>query len=457
MNAATEARNLIADLFDAFEPAMLLREGAVIALALVLTWALARLLWQRLARAKAESVGPEDQALRAGVDGLSRVSYPLIAWGLLLIGRFALRRAGYPVHLLDLAIPLSSSLVLIRAAVFLLRMALPQGNWLRGSERAIAWTMWAGAVLHITGLLLPIRDFLDELVLPMGKHRISVLNVLEGTLSVVLTLLGALWLGRIVEGRLMKLGALDMSLRVVFSKLARSLLIVAGVLIALPLVGIDVTVLSVFGGAVGVGLGFGLQKIAANYISGFVILLDRSVRIGDLVTIDNRYGEVTKLTTRYLVVRAADGIDHLIPNETVITSPVANHSYADRMARVDFTLQVDYGVDLRAALGCMLDAARAQPRVMTDPAPLAVVRQFGASGIDLDLMVFIGDPEAGKAGLRSDLAISIYERFAARGIPIPYPQQEIRITEWPALRSAAVSAATPPLSPADDPPNGGVG
>ncbi len=429
MNATIEARNLLIVLLDAFEPAMLLREGVVIAVALMLTWTFARVLHRRLAQARDAARAGDETALRAGVEGLSRVSYPLIAWGLLLVGRFALRKAGFPVHVLDLAIPLASSLVLIRIAVFLLRMALPSGNWLRGSERAIAWAMWAGAVLHITGLLLPIRDFLDELVLPIGAHRISLLNVLEGTFSVVVTMLGALWLGRVAEGRLMRLGGLDLSLRVVFSKLAKSLLIVVGILIALPLVGIDVTVLSVFGGALGVGLGIGLQKIAANYLSGFVILLDRSVRIGDLVTIDGRYGEVTKLTTRYLVVRSADGVDHLIPNETVVTSPVANHSYADRIARVDFTLQVDYGVDLRAALACMLEAAREQPRVLADPPPLAVVRQFGASGIDLDLMVFISDPELGKAALRSEMAISIYDRLTSRGIPIPYPQQEIRITD----------------------------
>lgn len=439
LTAVRETHNLVLDLLDGFDPVRLGVDVAVIAAALVLTWLIARTIRRRLDVARrAKGV---DEAVNAGVVGLQRVLYPLIAWVLLLVGRWALHRVGHPGHLLNVAIPLSSSLVLIRAAVYLLRMALPDVAWVRSSERAVAWTMWVGAGLHITGLLGPIRDFLDELALPLGKHSISVLNVLEGTFSVALTLLGALWLGRLVEGRLMKLAAMDMSLRVVFSKLARTLLIVVGVLIALPLVGIDVTVLSVFGGALGVGLGFGLQKIAANYISGFVILLDRSVRLGDLVTIDNRYGEVTKLTTRYLVVRATDGSDHLIPNETVITSPVANHSYADRMSRVDFTLQVDYGVDLRVALECMVEAAQGQPRVLEKPAPLAVVRQFGGSGIDLDLMVFIADPENGKAALRSDIAISIYERLTQRGIPIPYPQQEIRITEWPAMATYPAASA----------------
>jgi len=185
--------------------------------------------------------------------------------------------------------------------------------------------------------------------------------------------------------------------------------------------------LSVFGGAVGVGLGFGLQKIAANYVSGFAILLDRSIKLGDLVTIDNRYGEVTRLTARYVVVKGFDGTEAIIPNESVITSTVLNHSYSDRLARVDLGIQVAYSTDLKLALETLLETARASPRVVPEPAPVAFVKNFGNSGVNLELMIWIADPEGGRANLRSDLNLQIFEAFQGKGIEIPFPQLDVRI------------------------------
>ena len=223
----------------------------------------------------------------------------------------------------------------------------------------------------------------------------------------------------------------DPNLRVVLSKLTKTLLVIAAIMIALPAVGIDVTVLSVFSGALGVGIGFGLQKIAANYLSGFAILLDRSVSLGALVTIDGHYGEVTKLTARYLVVKGLDGTEALIPNETVTTTVVVNHSYSDRRVRVDVTLQVTYQSDVDRALALMLEAARDHPRVLSDPAPAAVLKGFGDNGIDLALYMWILDPEAGKGNLQSDIYRSLWKSFNASGIQIPYPQREIRILNYP--------------------------
>src|SRR5262249_11245818 len=186
---------------------------------------------------------------------------------------------------------------------------------------------------HITGLLPDVLDLLDGLGFHIGKQRISLLNILQALLSVGITVVIALWAGRTIEGRLMAAPALDLNLRVVLSKLAKTLLVIVAVLVALPAVGIDVTVLSVFGGALGVGIGLGLQKIAANYISGFLILLDRSISPGALVTIEGRYGQITKLAGRYVVVKSMDGTESVIPNETVITSVVINHSYSDPRPR----------------------------------------------------------------------------------------------------------------------------
>jgi small-conductance mechanosensitive channel len=422
--------NLILDLVSEIETVSIARQLGVILICLGVSWVIARILRARLHRARTQA-GVEEEALKFGAAGLDRVLNPAIVWILLLIGRGVLEQYGLAIKLLNVAIPLSSSLVIIRLAVYLLRQAFPTGSWLRNSERAVAWTMWIGAVLHITGLLPHIRAWMDELALPLGMHRISLLNIIEGTFSVALTIIVAMWIGRLVENRVMALQRMDVSLRVVIAKAVKALFLVFAVLIALPLVGIDVTVLSVFGGAVGVGLGFGLQKIAANYISGFAILLDRSIKLGDLVTIDNRHGEVTRLTARYVVVRSADGTEAIIPNESVITSTVVNHSYSDRLARIDLPVQVAYQTDLRLALETLLALARAAPRVVKVPEPVAFVKNFGESGIDLELMVFINDPEAGRANLKSELSLQIFDAFRAKGIEIPFPQRDVRIVGNP--------------------------
>ncbi|MEO8040013.1 MAG: mechanosensitive ion channel domain-containing protein [Betaproteobacteria bacterium] len=417
--------NLLVALISEIETVSIVWQLGIIAACLSGAWLIARALRPRLIQVHADAQAGED-AFRLGTGGLMRVLNPAIGWLLLLVGRWALQ-FHHPVNLLNIAIPLSSSLVVIRITIYVLRHIFAPGGWLKSSERAIAWTMWVVAVLHITGLLPQIRAWLDELTLPLGAHSISLLNVIEGTLSVAITILLAMWVGRLAESRIMALSHLDVNLRVVFAKTAKAVFLVFSVLIALPLMGIDVTVLSVFGGAVGVGLGFGLQKIAANYVSGFAILLDRSIKLGDLVTIDNRYGEVTRLTARYVVVKGYDGTEAIIPNESVITSTVLNHSYSDRLARIDLGIQVAYSTDLRLALETLQSAALASPRVVPQPAPVAFVKDFGDSGINLELMIWIADPEGGRANLRSELNLRIFEAFQAAGIEIPFPQRDVRI------------------------------
>jgi small-conductance mechanosensitive channel len=319
------------------------------------------------------------------------------------------------------------SLMLVRVAVYVLRRAFKADGPLRYWERVIAWTIWAALALHITGLLPEVVEVLDGFGFRIGKQRISVLTILQGLLSVAVTVVIALWAGRTIEARLLDARGMDLNFRIVLSKLVKTLLVIVAVLIALPAVGIDVTVLSVFGGAVGVGLGLGLQKIAANYVSGFVILLDRSISPGALVTIDGRYGEVTKLTARYVVVKSLDGTEAIIPNETVITSVVVNHSYSDRSVRVDVPIQVSYSSDVDRALELMLEAARDQPRALRNPAPGALLKAFADSGIDLELYVWVSDPETGTGNLRSDIYRAMWKAFNANNIGIPFPQREIRV------------------------------
>jgi small-conductance mechanosensitive channel len=208
-------------------------------------------------------------------------------------------------------------------------------------------------------------------------------------------------------------------------------------------VGIDITVLSVFGGALGVGIGLGLQKLASNYIAGFTILLDRSVRIGDTVTVDNRFGVVSKATARYVVLRGLDGVEAIVPNETVVTTTVLNHSYSSREFKVGVPVQISYDSDLDLAMRLMTDVALEQPRVLREPNPPAVlVLRFADSGIELELAVWINDPENGQGNLKSELYLGIWRAFQANGIKVPYPQREVRLFGTPSNVEAGESERT---------------
>jgi small-conductance mechanosensitive channel len=281
--------------------------------------------------------------------------------------------------------------------------------------------------LHLSGILPEILSALEEIEFNIGKNPVNLLLALQGVLTILITIFIALWCSRIFENRLLRVSNINMNLRVVLAKLLRVMLLFIAILIALSAVGLDITMLSVFGGALGVGLGFGLQRIASNYVSGFIILLDKSMQIGDVVTIDIHYGVVSDLRTRYLVLRKLDGTEVIIPNETMITNPVINHSFTDHKARVQMPIQVSYDSELELAMQLMREAAERHPRVLVEPAPTVQIRGFGESGIDLMLIVWIPDPEEGSAALQSEIYLEVWQAFKQNKISIPFPQREVRI------------------------------
>jgi small-conductance mechanosensitive channel len=433
--AARDMHNLLSDVIAGFQDVGILWQAGMLAACLLIAWQIARTLRPRLIGV-GDSVSVEE-TVRISVGGLYRLVFPVSALMLVYIARWALRYFHPTTPLLNVAVPLLFSLALVRVVVYLLRHAFNPSGPLRYWERFIAWTIWLGLALHITGLLPEIEKPLGDLAVHVGGRRISALDLISGGLSVAVTVLIALWAGRAVETRLMAARGLDAGMRAVLSRLVKVLLVGLAVLIALPLVGIDLTVLSVLGGAVGVGIGFGLQKIAANYISGFIILLDRSIAPGALVTIDDHHGEVTRITARYLVVKGLDGTEAIIPNETAISSTVINHSYADPQVRVEVPMQVSFDSDVELAIRLMREAGEAHPRVLKKPAPLVILKQFGESGIDLEMYLWIRDPEAGRGNLRSDVYLAIFRAFKANAIDIPFPQRDVRI-----VRPARPSART---------------
>ena len=411
---------LLADLWsDVQEPAILWQAGAL-ALCMLVAWWLARVLQWRAPEGSTE-------ALKHGAAASRRLVFPLLAMLLLIAGRAVLRN-WQSANLLSVAIPLFGAMAGIRFAVYLLRLAFRRGGWLDAFERSIATVIWLALALHLSGLLPDIVRWLSEVEFSAGRHRLSLWTLLTAAFWIALTLLLALWAGAALEARLMRAVGLHSSLRVVFARLGKAALVVLAVLVVLPLIGVDLTVLSVFGGALGVGLGLGLQKIASNYLSGFIILLDRSIRLGDMITADNQYGEVTRITTRYVVVRSLSGVEAIIPNDTLVTTTVLNHSYSDRSVRLAVRVQVAYRTEIAAALALLVDIARRHPRVQREPEPAAQVVKLADSGVDLELGFWIKDPERGSQNVRSEISVELLSEFRARGIEIPFPQREVRLT-----------------------------
>ncbi len=366
---------------------------------------------------------------KIGAGSVNRLIFPLSALLLLWIVRGALRSSHDPAFF-PIAIPLAVALALIRLVVYGLHSLFPPGHWMPASERAVAYTIWGALLLYYLGVLQQIGDTLAEAKLPIGKSELSVLDLGRDALAIVLAIVSSLWISGLLEQRLMRSATGETNVRAVLAKVIRALLLLIAVLIALSVTGIDLTVLSVFGGALGVGIGLGLQKLASNYIAGFTILLDRSVRLGDMVTVDNRHGIVTKATTRYVVVRGLDGVEAIVPNEIMVTTTVLNHSYTTPDVRVGVPVQVSYDSDLELAMRLMVEAAARHSRVLRESTPpVVLIQRFADSGIELELGVWIRDPKAGQGNLKSELYLDVWRAFRQHGIKIPYPQREVRLID----------------------------
>ncbi|MDO9205156.1 MAG: mechanosensitive ion channel [Methylotenera sp.] len=392
---------------------------AIIIAASTLAWAINGAL-----RAYVMRNAPENWKL--GIGGINRVLFPLSTLIFVYIAQLIL---AYWQHtsLLQLASKLLLAMAVIRLVVYAVRYIVAPGGLLKTLENTVSGFIWIVTALHLSGLLPQILNVLEDVKFSIGKNPFNLLLALQAILTILVTIFITLWFSRVVENRLMSAQNVNMNLRVVLAKLLRVFLLFIAILFALSAVGLDITMLSVFGGALGVGLGFGLQRIASNYVSGFIILLDKSMQIGDVVTIDTHYGVVSDLRTRYLVLRKLDGTEVIIPNETLIINPVINHSSTDHKARVQMPVQVSYASSLEVAMELMRDIAFRHPRVLELPLPAVQIQGFGESGIDLVLNLWIPDPEEGSAGLKTEIYLEIWRAFQKNNISIPYPQREVRI------------------------------
>ena len=427
--AGTDGWKDFAQLIDGLTNVGVLREFALLAACVGLAWFLARQLMRKFA-AGATTV-------LFGRNVFDGVLFPVLALVFVIIARRAVQEVGWHPVLFRIAIPALLSLAVIRLTAQVLHVALPESRWAAIIERTVSWVAWGAVLLWVTGIMQPLLEGLESVSWTMGGTRMSLRNLLEGIVSAAVVLVLTLWLSSAIERRLVQGTTTSMSTRKIVANLVRVVLLVVGLLLALSVVGIPLTALSVLGGAVGVGIGLGLQKIAANYVSGFVILAERAVRIGDVVTVDSFEGRITDIRTRYTVIRALNGREALVPNEMLITQRVENATLANRKVLVSSPLQVAYGTDLENLLPHLTEIVAAVPRVLRDPEPGVQLAGFGADGLDLNILFWIGDPENGQGNVRSEVNRKVLLALDAAGVEIPFPQRVVRHVQVPPVDTDA--------------------
>ena len=391
----------------------------------LLAWFLSRTIQRYFA-----TVEQSSGVFKIGVESFSRVLWPLLALVFLFFAKLILGKFQH-TGLLKLFFPILSSFALIRFSFYVFRRAFVRdgtvGNALLLFEKVFATLVWLALVLHFTGMWESIFQALEEIILPIGKSKVSLLAILQGVASVALTVVLALWISALLEARLLLIPNMHSSLRVVLSRLGRAIFILLAILMSLSLVGIDLTVLSVFGGALGVGLGLGLQRITSSYVSGFIILFDRSLSIGDMITVDKFSGAVTQINTRYTVLKGSDGIEAIIPNEMLVSNPVQNLSLTDRAVVLVTDFTVAYDTDLDTLFPALIELVSQVPRVSSNNPPSAYLLRFGADGFELRVSFWIEDPENGRTNVISDVNRAILVLIRERGIELPFPQREITV------------------------------
>lgn len=421
----TQISTLLSDVLkDLSEPAVAWQLG-VIVIAVAVGWLGAKLLQRSFSRHDAGVLG-----LRLDSSSFLRFMVASFALVQVFIARQVLMH-WQSVNVLRATLSLLAAMCIVRLILFILQPAIAgagfTGRLLQFFERVLTVLVWVWFGLYVTGLWQEMVQMMDGTELTLGAKQVSVLTMLQAAISVIVTMLLALWGATLLEHRLMRIEEMHQSFRVVLSRLTRALLMLVAILFSLSLVGIDLTVLSVFGGALGVGLGFGLQKIASNYVSGFIILLERSLAIGDMIAVDKYFGRVTRIDTRFTVVRGLDGIESIIPNEMLVSNAVQNHSYTDRYIWIATDVSVGYQTDIETLLPLLEETAAGVDRVSRDRRPAATLVKFGADGLDLRVGFWISDPENGTGTVLSNVNRAIWKVLQERQVEVPYPQRVVHV------------------------------
>ncbi len=393
-----------------------LRELAALALCVAMAWVLAAVAGR--------AMGLRDKrSILFGKNIVDGVLFPTLLLLLAYLAR-ALMVRWVTLAVFKIAIPVLIALLVIRLGVKVLQAAFQQTPLVRLLERSISWLAWLAMVLWVSGLLPVILEELDQITWKLGGTSMSVRTLIEGVLTAGGVLIVSLWISSGIEARLLRSATGgELSLRKALSNATRALLLFVGLLVALSAVGINLAALSVLGGAIGVGVGFGLQKLAANYVSGFVILAERSMRIGDNVRVDTFEGRITQINARYTVIRSLTGRESIVPNEMLITSRVENLSLADARVWQSTVVSVAYHSDVDLVMSLLRQAALNHERVLRDPEPSVSLSAFGSDGLEFTVGYWIADPENGNLNLKSLINVDILRALRMNQIEIPFPQR----------------------------------
>ncbi|MCK9689139.1 mechanosensitive ion channel family protein [Scleromatobacter humisilvae] len=405
----------------------------MIAAAFPIAWAIPRLL---------RGPQPRHGSIVFGGRIFDGVLFPALWLGLVWLARAFCVHRHLPLAVFKVAVPILLSLLVIRLTVRVMRVAFPKSELVRAVEKTVSWLAWGGVVLWITGVLPSFVDALDDVHWKMGSGTMSLATILEGIIVAGVVLMVTLWISSAIESKMLK-GATGqrLSWRKAASNLVRAALVFIGLLLALSAVGIDLTALSVLGGALGVGLGLGLQKLAANYVSGFVMLAEGALRIGDTVKVDGFEGLISDITTRYTVLRALNGREAIVPNEMMVTQRVESSTLADSRMALSTVVQVGYDTDIDALVPQILDILPGIARVIAEPKPGVQLSAFASDGLELTVSFWIADPENGTGSVKSDVNMALLRLFNANSIEIPFPQRVLRVV--PAQGGSADQGVVP--------------
>lgn len=358
---------------------------------------------------------------------------PLVWLALLWLSISAARTAEWPFRVMEISASLLTAWVAIRLVSQIARHPV--------LSKAFIWTAWSIAALNILGLWQPTIELLDAAAITIGALRISLYTVAKSTLALAVLLSIAIYLTGLLESRIRTSRTLSPSVQVLFVKSFKIVLITLAILISINSVGIDLTALAVFGGAIGLGIGFGLQKVLSNLISGVILLMDKSIKPGDVIAVSGTYGWVTALGGRYVSIVTRDGVEHLIPNETLISERVENWTHSNSRTRQKVDVGVHYDSDVKAAIALCLDAARSTERVLEDPAPKCLLVEFGDSSVNLQIRFWITDAQNGVQNVKSAVLLKIWDLFKEHGIQIPYPQRDLHLRSGGERLAGRVAAA----------------
>lgn len=406
------------------------QRGVLIEIAVIVACALAA--WALAVGARRAWPFTDDKpSILNGSRGFDGALFPMLWLGLAYIAQLELAR-WQPVPFFRVALPALVALVVIRIGVRALQAAFPKAESVHALERSISWLVWLCFVLWVTGVLPLLMDGLDQVTWQVGGSKLSLAMLLRGVITVGVVVMLALWASSAIESKLLRTASgAGLSVRIAIANAVRALLLAVGVLVALSAVGINLTALSVLGGAIGVGIGLGLQKLASNYVSGFVVLAERAIRIGDMVKVDGFEGQVTDIRTRYTVIRAGNGGESIVPNEMMVTQRVENLSLTDRRVWRSSVISVGYDSDVDLVMRLLRQAALSSSRVLREPAPSVSLSAFGADGLEFTVGFWMDQPESGQLGLRSEVNLAILRALREHGIDIPFPQRVVHMAQGP--------------------------